>query len=95
MTHFDLPVYVFDFRDLRNCDRTTDTKEGETIEVLVRQENDLISPPVRAQGCRSGDGQSFEISVTTKQGTQSHRWGWLALLDAIRVHRGTSGARNP
>lgn len=92
MPHFDEPTYVFDFRSTLNCTKTEMAKPGETITVLVRPEGEPHAPAVSAQGTRSADGESFEVSATTDAGMQKHTWMWEVLMNAIQVHRGKSGA---
>lgn len=91
MTTFDDPTYVYDFRSTLNCATTQGATPGQEIDVLVRPDGQPDAPAVRARGTRSADGHSFTIIVTTIAGTQSHTWGWEALQNAIRVHRGTPG----
>jgi hypothetical protein len=93
MPIIDHPTYVLDFRDIRSCHRIQDANPGESVTVTVRPESDEVSPGCSAQGSRTVDGHLFEIIVTTEQGEQSHSWTWGALMDAIRVHKGTIGVR--
>lgn len=89
-SHSD-PVHIIDFRNTLNCTRIEYAKPGEELDILVRLERPTDSPAVRAKGKRSDDGSSFEVTVTTEHGTESHSWTWVFLQDALRVHRGTPG----
>lgn len=84
-------VHVVDFRSTLNCIRIELAKPGQEIDILVRLERPADSPSVRAKGRRSADGQSFEVTVPTANGSETHEWTWETLLDALRVHRGTPG----
>jgi hypothetical protein len=90
MAHSD-PVHVIDFRNTLNCTRIEYAKPGEELDILVRLERPADSPSVRAKGRRSADGTSFEVTVPTEHGPETHSWTWAFLQDALRAHRGTPG----
>lgn len=87
-SHSD-PVHVIDFRNTSNCTRIEYAKPGEELDILVRLERLTDSPSIRAKGKRSGDGSTFEVTVTTKEGIESHSWTWAFLQDALQAHRDT------
>lgn len=91
MAHFDHPTYVLDFRDVRACYRVQVAQPGETIQVSVRQDRDQSASALIAKGSRSADCEPFDVTVQADKGEQTHKWGWSALLGAIRVHMGTTG----
>lgn len=82
--HFDAPAYVLDFRDAHTRNQARYANPGETVSVVVRQEQDHKSPGIPARGRRSTDGKSFVVTVTTTDGTQEHEWEWGALQIALR-----------
>lgn len=91
MTSHSDPVHVIDFRDTLNCTRIEYAKPGEELNILVRLERPADSPAIRAKGKRSEDGLTFEVTVATEHGIESHSWTWAFLQDALQVHRGTPG----
>jgi len=90
VTHPD-PVHVIDFRDEWNCAHIESAKPGESLEIKVRLERPLDSQSLTAKGVRSADGKSFEVTVSSPNGSETHSWSWEFLVDALRVHRGTPG----
>jgi len=90
MTYSD-PVHIIDFRDELNCKRIEDAEPGKELEIKVRLVRPSHSPSLSAKGLRSVDGQLFDVTVSTPNGTEAHSWTWEILMDALRIHRGTLG----
>jgi hypothetical protein len=82
MNHSDL-VHVIDFRNKANCNRIESAEPGEELEILVRLEAPHTSPSVRARGWRSLDGESFEVTVPTRDGPEAHSWTWEFLMACL------------
>lgn len=92
MNHSD-PVHVIDFRSESNCNRIESAEPGEELEILVRLEAPHTSPSVRARGWRSLDGESFEVTVPTQDGSEAHSWTWDYLMDGLPHLRESLRAR--
>ena len=88
MTDFNAPEHVLDFRNTLNCATIESLKPSQETTVLVYLANDASRKSVRAIGRRSTDGTTFEVSVPTPNGNESHTWAWWILESAIQVHRG-------
>ena len=88
MTDFNAPEHVLDFRDTLNCATIESLKPGDETSVLVYLSNDASRKSVKAIGSRSADGATFDVSVPTPAGNESHTWAWWILESAIRAHCG-------
>ena len=87
-TDFNAPEHVLDFRNTLNCATIESVKPGDEVSILVYLQNDQDRESVRAIGRRSKDGQTFEVSVQTPSGDETHTWAWWILESALNVHRG-------
>ncbi len=84
MVEFDLPTYVIDFKDKKNCSRIRHVQLNEVTPILVLP-TETQGLSILAEGQRREDG-FFYVKVTTDAGEQTHRWTYEFLMDAVRVH---------
>lgn len=88
MPEFSTTSYVIDFRNTLNCATIESAKPGQEISLLVRPETQPDAESITANGKRSADGESFEITALTNAGTDVQSWSWADLKATIAIHRG-------
>lgn len=85
MDDFSEPGYTVDFTDELTRKRIRSAKCSDTFKVKVRLIGQLGSPAHEGTGTRSGDGQDFNVSVSTEKGIQTFSWSYenaVLLADA-------------
>lgn len=85
MDEFQWPTYVLDLRNPVTLSRVECLKEGRTVAVLVRQEENALAPSIAAKAQLIGN--VVHVVVETKGGEQRHEWNYGFLMNAVKMHR--------
>jgi hypothetical protein len=84
MAEGESPTCTLDLRHPSNCLNVATAVPGETIRVLVRNEDGSMTELREAVGTLSNDGKSFSVVLTGKDGTQqTHDLCYRDLLKAL------------